>query len=30
MYLIGKVGWSEQLVMMREIARVPVHVEDDP
>ena len=26
----GKVGWSEQLVMVSEIARLPVHVEDEP
>ena len=27
---IGKVGWSEQLVMVSETARLPVHVEDEP
>ena len=27
---IGKVGWSEQLVKVSEIARLPVHVEDEP
>ena len=27
---IGKVGWPERLVMVSEIARLPVHVEDEP